>query len=88
MDDGTLVTASALYDDATRLREQFGAVAFKTGEFVGPQPDTYVVVVPRRGTSSEEALAWCDAQSLGPDDCFARLVSRDAPASSVIVYQS
>jgi serine/threonine protein kinase len=80
-------SASSIYARSSALRQQFGAVVFKTDEFIGPEPDMYVVVVPRTGSTPDQALGWCDENGLPANDCFARLVTRDATVSPVIVYQ-
>ena len=88
VDGGAATTASSLESSFEQSRQQYGAVVFVTGEFVGQRDGFYIAVVPSPSTTAAEALGWCRAQELGPGECYARLVTRDSSVGSVTVYQS
>lgn len=47
----------------------------------------YVVVAPTPFATAAEALAWCTAQDLDRDGCFAKRLSRTAGPAGATVYQ-
>lgn len=57
--------------------------AFRSFELTG----YYVVVMPMPFAGSAEAIAWCAAQDLGRQECFAKRLSHTAGPAGSTVYQ-
>lgn len=64
-----------------RYAGQGGALLLWSGNFNFKEGDWFVSVVPITFPTADGANAWCDAQNIGPDDCFAKRL--DHSGSSV-----
>jgi serine/threonine-protein kinase len=73
------------------LRDRYGAILVDGATYsfrVNGQPmyGWYITLVPRGSSGSNDALAWCDAEQIGRDDCFAKLITdRPDPGQTVVL---
>jgi hypothetical protein len=63
--------------DHTALQARHpGALLLYSGEYSSfKHGDFWITVMPLSHPTGEAANAWCDIQSIGPDDCYAKLIS-------------
>jgi serine/threonine-protein kinase len=49
--------------------------------------DFWITVVPLPQSTGEYANAWCDGQGIGPDDCYAKLLSHTSGYQESTLYR-
>jgi len=89
------VDAGVVYDDAAILRDVLAykstypqAVVLRSEAYTSfSQGGFWVTIVATPFTTAAAANAWCDAQGLGPDDCFAKRLSHTAGPQGNTVHR-
>lgn len=76
-DDGIVYQFTDILRKHQEFQRDFGAVLLFSSSFVFASQDLYISIIPQGFATPDEALAVCTARALGPDDCFARLLTRD-----------
>jgi hypothetical protein len=79
--NGSVWDAVSILDDHRSWRESFPRVRLLwSGDYsTFEQSDFWVTIVAVPYNTAAEALAWCDAQALPHEDCYAKLISRTHP---------
>jgi hypothetical protein len=87
--DGVLDDTDEILRRVAELRTRFPAVLLlRSNDYTSFRlPDHYIAVMPLTSASAADAIAWCAAQDLGPDDCFAKRLSHSSTPSDSTVYQ-
>jgi hypothetical protein len=68
--------------DHLTLRLNYGAARLlRSGEWttLSENKDAWITVADNAFADGNSANGWCDANKLGPNDCFARLISTANP---------
>lgn len=70
-------------------RDRYGAILVKSNEwnFGASNGDLWVSIVPTYSVESYDALEFCYANLIGPEDCFAKQLRRDGVATGTVDYQ-
>jgi hypothetical protein len=81
LSDGTVWDAVSILEDHRGWREQFPRVRLLwSGDYSTFElTDYWVTIVAVPFDTAEGALAWCDAQALPGEDCYAKLISHTHP---------
>ncbi len=90
---GVTYDFQAILAEHEALREQYGAILVDGATYsfrVSGQPMAgwYITLVPRAYPNPEGALAWCTAEQINADDCFAKLITNRLDAGNTIVLNS
>lgn len=86
--------ASMVLADHEEYRRRYAAVGYdvvlvRSQDFTSFKlPDFWVTIVASSYPSPESANAWCDAEGLRPEDCFAKRLSRSNPWKGSTVPRS
>ncbi len=77
----TLGTVDGVLADIRFWQERYPAsIVVRSADFSSFQrPGFWVTLVPPGYATAAEALAWCEAEGLVPDDCFAKRLSHTDP---------
>jgi serine/threonine-protein kinase len=86
--NGTTYDYPAIWADFQQLRQEHpGALLLWSGDYTSfKSPDFYVTVVAQSFPDGASANEWCDEAGLGPDDCYAKLLSHSlgSPESTLL----
>jgi hypothetical protein len=86
--DGVTYDYPHIWADFQQLRQQYpSALLLWSGDYTSfKSPDFYITVVAQPYPDGRSANGWCDAAGLGPDDCYAKLLSHvDGPANATLL---
>ena len=75
--NGMTYDYASIWQDFQEIKSRYpDAVLLWSGDYASfKSADFWITVEPDPSTAGADANAWCDAQGIGPDDCFAKLVS-------------
>lgn len=76
--DGITYTLPDIIALHQQLSEKFGAVLLFSGEYNYQSNDLWVSIVPQGFADPDQALAFCTANSIDRDNCFAKFITHDA----------
>ncbi|MGP4054926.1 hypothetical protein ACTWP6_08910 [Mycobacterium sp. 4D054] len=87
--DGRTLTSADVLRDHLELRDRYsGVLLVSSAQWTTfSSADFWVTVVGAPKLSPPEANAWCDANGLGADDCFAKFVSSLFGVDGTTVYR-
>lgn len=87
--DGQTWTNQMVYDHYLQMRQTYPNVLLLRSQdwpVFDPGEKWWVIVVGQTFGTAEEANAWCDAQGIGKEDCFAkRVVSTGDPEGTTVM---
>jgi len=86
---GRVFSAADVLADHEALRDNYpGALLIWSGNFASYRnKDYWITVMKQPFTNAADANAWCDAQDIGPDDCFAKRLMHKGDSSGTTVYR-
>lgn len=90
---GVTYDFQAILAEHEALRQRYGAILVDGATYsfrVSGQPMAgwFITLVPRAYPGSEGALAWCTAEQINSDDCFAKLITNRLDAGNTIVLNT
>jgi serine/threonine-protein kinase len=87
IDDGTTYDLAAIVAFHQQLRTEYGALLLFSGDYTYQTTDLWVSVAPESFGTAQGALAWCVAEDIGRDDCFAKLITHDPTITDSVQMQ-
>ena len=85
--DGIVYDLQAIVELHAKLQANFGALLLFSGDFNYQSNDLWVSIVPQGYATPQQALQFCVANSIGRDDCFAKLITRDPSITDTVQLQ-
>lgn len=77
---------ASIWEEHHRLQQQFGALLYKSEDYVSQRAGYWVSVAPVTFSDPEGALSWCAAQGLDGDHCYAKFVTHDYSVGRTAVH--
>lgn len=87
IDDGITYDEVAIVALHQTLRAEHGALLLYSGEYTYQSDDLWVSIAPTSFATANGALQWCVSESIGRDDCFAKLITHDPSISDTVQMQ-
>lgn len=87
VDDGVTYDLATLLAFHQGLVTQYGALLLYSGDYNYQTTDLWVSIAPESFSTSQGAIDWCVAHSIGRDDCFAKLITHDMTLTNTVKMQ-
>jgi len=87
VDNGITYDLSTLLTFHEGLASQYGALLLYSGDYNYQTTDLWVSIAPESFATSQGAIDWCVAHSIGRDDCFAKLITHDMSLTNTVKMQ-